>query len=92
MPGTARPPWRRDQLAQSKGDVDHTIGGEVPAMTAILTWGTGLTILDRCDRCGADAKVRIVFPSGTHLLFCGHHGRRYEKKLLEVAAVVEWNP
>jgi hypothetical protein len=61
-------------------------------MTATLTWGTGLNILDRCDRCGVDAKVRVIFPSGTHLLFCGHHGRRYEKELLQAAAVVEWNP
>jgi hypothetical protein len=91
MPGTARPPWRRYQLRNPRVIRSHH-RGEVPAMTATLTWGTGLNILDRCDRCGADAKVRVIFPSGTHLLFCGHHGRRYEKKLVQAAAVVEWNP
>lgn len=48
-----------------------------------------LTALDRCDaptvvvgkdgaktrgRCGAQAFVRAVLPSGFDLLFCGHHG------------------
>ncbi len=60
-------------------------------MTAILSWGTELSILDRCDRCGANARVRVVFASGTDLLFCGHHGRRFERRLCEVAAFVEWN-
>ncbi|HVU75139.1 MAG TPA: hypothetical protein VHE83_19395 [Mycobacteriales bacterium] len=31
----------------------------------------------RCDRCGAQAYMRAVFPDGTDLLFCGHHGREY---------------
>jgi hypothetical protein len=66
-------------------------GQEVSTMTAIVTWGTELTILDRCDRCGADARVRVVFLSGADLLFCGHHGRRFEKKFSEVATVVEWS-
>ncbi len=34
-----------------------------------------LTAADRCDRCGAQAYVRAVFPEGTDLLFCAHHGR-----------------
>ncbi len=73
-------------------DADHAIGGEVSVVPAMLTWGTGLTTVDRCDRCGANARVRVIFSSGAHLLFCGHHGRRYERKLFEAAAVVEWNP
>ncbi|MEY4323495.1 MAG: hypothetical protein RL410_1276 [Actinomycetota bacterium] len=28
---------------------------------------------DRCDRCGAQAYVRVVMPGGGQLLFCGHH-------------------
>lgn len=34
-----------------------------------------LTALDRCDRCGAQAYVRIKGATGD-LMFCGHH---YEK-------------
>ena len=60
-------------------------------MTAIVTWGTELTILDRCDRCLANARVRVVFSSGADLLFCGHHGRRFEEKYSEVATFVEWS-
>jgi len=34
-----------------------------------------LTALDRCDRCGAAARVRTVLATGD-LLFCGHHARQ----------------
>lgn len=33
-----------------------------------------LTALDRCDRCGAGARVRANLITG-ELLFCGHHAR-----------------
>ena len=32
-----------------------------------------LTASDRCDRCGAQALVRVELPSGADLVFCGHH-------------------
>jgi hypothetical protein len=35
-----------------------------------------LTALDRCDRCGAQAFVRVEMRSG-ELLFCGHHSREH---------------
>ena len=44
-----------------------------------------LTASDRCDRCGAQAYLRVTLPSGGELLFCGHHGRAYEDKLKQVA-------
>jgi hypothetical protein len=43
-----------------------------------------LTVADRCDRCGAAAKVRAVLPSGGELLFCGHHARAHSEKLREL--------
>ena len=33
-----------------------------------------LTLADRCDSCGAAAKVVATFTTG-ELLFCGHHAR-----------------
>ncbi|MDN5933905.1 MAG: hypothetical protein L0I24_23005 [Pseudonocardia sp.] len=48
-----------------------------------------LTLADRCDRCGAAAKVRAVLQSGGELLFCGHHGRAHADKLRELDASVE---
>jgi hypothetical protein len=43
---------------------------------------------DRCDRCGAQAKVRIVLPGGGDLLFCGHHARKYDDTIRSVAVEV----
>ena len=43
-----------------------------------------LTAADRCDRCGAAAKVRAVLPSGGELLFCGHHARAHSDKMREL--------
>jgi hypothetical protein len=48
---------------------------------------TTLTAADRCDRCGAQAFVRVVLASGD-LLFCGHHGKSYEEGLR--ASALEW--
>lgn len=40
-----------------------------------------LSATDRCDRCGAQAYVRVVLPGGTDLQFCGHHWSRHEDAL-----------
>lgn len=48
-----------------------------------------LTAADRCDRCGAAAKLRAVLPSGGELLFCGHHAREYEGGLREAEANID---
>ena len=32
---------------------------------------------ERCDRCGAAGKLRVVLPGGGELVFCGHHANRY---------------
>lgn len=42
-----------------------------------------LTALDRCDSCGAQAYVRVLFATG-NLLFCAHHATRHEEKFSEV--------
>ena len=46
-----------------------------------------LTTADRCDRCGAQARVRVVLTKGD-LTFCGHHAKAYETKLRDTA--VQW--
>ena len=43
-----------------------------------------LTAADRCDRCGAQARVRVGLASG-ELLFCAHHAKAYEPNLRESA-------
>ena len=47
-----------------------------------------LTAIDRCDRCGAQAYVRVALPTGGTLLFCGHHFRDNEAPLRNVGAVI----
>jgi hypothetical protein len=47
-----------------------------------------LTALDRCDRCGAQAYVRVELTTGGELLFCAHHAREHADKLQQVAASI----
>jgi hypothetical protein len=47
-----------------------------------------LTASDRCDRCGAQAYLRVVLSSGSELLFCAHHAREHGDKLRKVAVNV----
>ncbi|MDQ1604165.1 MAG: hypothetical protein QOE01_2010 [Actinomycetota bacterium] len=54
-------------------------------MTSALASHPRLSATDRCDRCGAQAYIRVTMPSGGELLFCAHHGRAHEAKLREVA-------
>jgi hypothetical protein len=48
-----------------------------------------LSATDRCDRCGAQAYVRVVLSSGSDLLFCAHHARAHEERLREIAATYQ---
>ncbi|MCO1339241.1 hypothetical protein BJH93_10105 [Kocuria polaris] len=58
-------------------------------MNATSVATRGLTAVDRCDRCGAQAYVRAVLAtSGGELLFCAHHAREVEAKLRPQTA--EW--
>ena len=54
-------------------------------MTSTLASHPPLAAADRCDRCGAQAYIRVTLPSGGELLFCAHHGRAHETKLREVS-------
>jgi hypothetical protein len=47
-----------------------------------------LTATDRCDRCGAQAYVRVLLPSRLELLFCAHHGRQYANALTKIAVEI----
>lgn len=43
-----------------------------------------LTAADRCDSCGAQAYIRVTVATG-ELLFCAHHGKKYQEKLESIA-------
>ncbi|SIR86637.1 DUF7455 domain-containing protein [Williamsia sterculiae] len=49
---------------------------------------TPLTAADRCDRCGAAARVRADLPAGGLLLFCRHHFTEHEARLVDLGATV----
>ncbi|MGQ0574896.1 MAG: DUF7455 domain-containing protein [Pseudonocardia sp.] len=50
-------------------------------MSTTLSRWTGQAAGQRCDRCFARAQVRVLFPSGNDLLFCGHHARKHRDGL-----------
>ena len=54
-------------------------------MTPTLTREPSLLATDRCDRCGAQAYVRVTLDGGSVLLFCAHHYRAHEDRLRSVA-------
>ena len=57
-------------------------------MTTALAPRTPLTAVDRCDRCGAQAYLRVELAGGGELLFCAHHAREHGDKLREIAITV----
>lgn len=59
--------------------------------TLTPTVSPSLSAADRCDRCGAQAKIRVVLAGGD-LLFCGHHARAYDAKLQEIAIKIIPDP
>ena len=56
--------------------------------TAVAPSAAALSAADRCDRCGAQAYLRVELQSGGELLFCAHHAREHGDKLKEIAANV----
>jgi hypothetical protein len=40
---------------------------------------------ERCDRCSAAGKLRIVTAGGGELVFCGHHANKYAPDLVKIA-------
>jgi hypothetical protein len=58
-------------------------------LTGALAPTKPLTALDLCDRCGAQAYVRVLLPNSGELLFCAHHGREHAAALAKVAVDIQ---
>jgi len=43
---------------------------------------------ERCDRCSAAGKLRIVLAGGGDLVFCGHHANEFAPELVKIAVEV----
>ena len=69
--------WARGQARQES---ERAGGTPVP--------GDALTAVDRCDRCGARAYVRVLLPNSLELLFCAHHNRQYAPALTKIAVEI----
>jgi hypothetical protein len=78
----------KDHLRVDRGDQEQTKtrGGEL--VTPTLAPNAPLTAIDRCDRCGAQAYVRVSLLSGGELLFCAHHFTEYGPALKAASAHV----
>ena len=58
-------------------------------MTGAMAPMKPLTALDLCDRCGAQAYVRVVLPGAGELLFCAHHARKHGDALARIAVDIQ---
>ncbi len=58
-------------------------------MTGAIAPTKPLNALDVCDRCGAQAYVRVVLAGSGELLFCAHHNRQHADALAKIAIEIQ---
>ena len=58
-------------------------------MTGAMAPSQPLTAMDLCDRCGAQAYVRVMLPGSGELLFCAHHSRQHADALTKAGAEIQ---
>jgi hypothetical protein len=47
---------------------------------------------ERCDRCNAAGKLRVMLAGGGELVFCGHHANKYAEDLVKIAVQFAADP
>src|SRR4029078_889825 len=52
-------------------------GGMTPTLTPPPEAVAAPVAEERCDRCSAAGKLRIVLAGGGELVFCGHHANKF---------------
>jgi hypothetical protein len=77
--------------AANRSHPDTAAGGmrEESDVTGAIAPTKPLTALDLCDRCGAQAYVRVLLPNSGELLFCAHHSREHLPALKKVAIDIQ---
>src|SRR5580698_1009807 len=94
-PGHGKPDTGVCVVLSCKGNrsqPDGAAGGMRPGegdVTGAIAPTKPLTALDLCDRCGAQAYVRVLLPNSGELLFCAHHGREHAQALAKVAVDIQ---
>jgi hypothetical protein len=74
---------------QSQPAVEPAARDEEGDVTGAIAPTKPLTALDVCDRCGAQAYVRVLLPNSGELLFCAHHSREHLPALKKVAVDIQ---
>jgi 4-hydroxyphenylpyruvate dioxygenase-like putative hemolysin len=74
---SARESWTKRQAQR-----EETIPRETPLLAGQLN------AAHRCDRCGAQAYVRVLLHTRQDLLFCEHHYRQHTPALAKVAVQI----
>jgi hypothetical protein len=94
LPTGKHPPWLTVVTSETKQKGNFPRDGSLskssrregrPDVTTATAPAAPLTAIDRCDRCGAQAYLRVSLKSGGELLFCAHHAREHSEKLREIA-------
>jgi hypothetical protein len=80
---------QKDLVGSPRYVEQDTKEGTRSVMTTAVAPSAPLTAIDRCDRCGAQAYLRVELAGGGELLFCAHHAREHGDKLREVAITVQ---
>ncbi len=62
--------------------------GEATPSRAFTLTGP-MNAVDRCDRCGAQAYVRVFLHGPQELLFCAHHYRQHAPALAKIAVGIQ---
>ena len=75
---SARESWAQ-RRAQRQEREEVAPGGALPHTKT-------MNALHRCDRCGAQACVRVLLHSRQDLLFCAHHYRQHAAALARFSA------
>lgn len=60
-------------------------------MTTLLSTPEIVTVdelTERCDSCGAAARLEVSLTSGGGLAFCGHHANRHAGEVAKVARTI----
>jgi hypothetical protein len=78
---SARGSWIKRQAQRPEREA--AAPGSAPARSTLMN------AMHRCDRCGAQAYVRVLLRSRQELLFCGHHYRQHAPALATVAAGIQ---
>ena len=78
-------PKRESLIPATTLDMTPMKRNEADVTTAVAPAARSLSAEDRCDRCGAQAYLRVELHAGGELLFCAHHAREHGDKLRQVA-------